>query len=174
MRDRPLRDKVLDILESTQEYVSNKTTEEWRGERLIDLACVLEDIKTNIDNLKLATTLLNTFKKLISEHVIPEVMEEEGITKVGIDGVGLLHVKTGIHATILKNEEGDLDERALQFLKDGGHGGIVKEKVAVHHMSLSSVILDKIKGGEEIPDQIKVTYYSQAVINKVTATKKGK
>ena len=158
------------LYQEVLKYVTDSGKEDLENFDIKKLARIFQDVDKVSDTLKKITSHITTHKKMLSEYVIPSVMEDNDITKIGIEGIGLLHTKKGVYASILKDPDGELSQEAIQYLEDRGHGECIKTKRSIHHMTLSSIVEQKIREGDELPDSIKVTPYVKAVITK---NKKG-
>jgi len=128
---------------------------------LADLAEAMRSVKTALDAAKIDQAAIQKEFDLLRLKVIPEKMDDEGMTSVKIKGIGRLTITGDMYAGIQK----DMNKQAYQWLTDNGHGDLIKD--FVHSSTLKAFLKEQIKNGEEIPDDLfKVTPFERASITK--------
>jgi uncharacterized protein YdcH (DUF465 family) len=127
---------------------------------------------------------LNEQIKVISEHELPAIMTELGITCIKLTGGGIIEINDFIKVT--PKDKG----LAYKWLNDNGHGGVVKKEVVVdvgrdtelhrritealdgfmfktkedvHHMTLNSLAKELNEQGVTFPENLFTTYKGQSV-----------
>jgi hypothetical protein len=129
---------------------------------LKDLAELQKDLNNAVKAVEVAKVALNKLHDYIRKDVIPEKLENAGMKSVTYENIGRVTITEDAYTQVVS---GKLDE-ALQWLSDNGHAALVKNNV--HHSSLKALLKEKLKKGEDIPEDIfKVTPYSYTKINKI-------
>lgn len=122
----------------------------------------MKELRGTLDAIKAQKTLHQADFDALRLHIIPALMDEDGITNVTFDEVGRVTLTGDVYASIPAPKA----EMAFKWLRDNNHGGLIKE--TVNSGTLKAFIKNQIKKGEEIPDDIfKVTPYSRATITKL-------
>ena len=128
---------------------------------LAALAAAQSEVKNQIEISKVATSLLQKKFDHLRLHRVPKMMEEMDIDSVVITDVGRLSTRGELYASIIKDKKGE----AYQWLKDNGHGDLIKG--TVNASSLKALIKEQIKAGEQFPDDMfKITPFTMATITK--------
>lgn len=97
----------------------------------------------------------------ITKIILPEKMDDEGISNIKIDGVGRITLRGEVYASILAANR----EAAYEWLRDTGRASLISN--TVNASSLKAAVKEWIKNGEEIPDDlIKVTPITVAVLTR--------
>jgi hypothetical protein len=124
---------------------------------LISLQGVLADNVSRLTNLadSLNKHVLNNRK-----HVIPGKMIDSGVRNMSIKDVGRVHLESSHYVSI---KDGN-DIEAFTWLDDIGLGDVVK--TTVNASTLKSRINQRLKNGEDVPEDIfKLTPYTEARIS---------
>jgi hypothetical protein len=91
--------------------------------------------------------------KNLVEIQIPAVMQELGIEEASLDTGESISVKEQIFANISQERQ----VAAFQWLRDNGHGGIIKRpepKDTVHHSTLKALMKELLENGTEVPVEL--------------------
>jgi hypothetical protein len=80
--------------------------------------------------------------------IIPDKMDEDGMTSINIKGVGRLGVTLDAYVTVLAENRGAFYE----WLDDNGHGGLIKPYA--QPSTVKAFIKEQVKNGEEIPEDL--------------------
>jgi hypothetical protein len=138
--------KALDYLDREQKRIRkdvfDNAAKRTVGEVITDFV-QLRELK---DVVKSVNSALNHTVEMLSEELIPDRMEAEGLGKSAtISGVGRVTVSTKIIASII-----DKDDKlpAHNWLKNHGHGGIIIETAP--WQSLSAVAKDLLTESPEL------------------------
>ena len=144
-----------------EEQPVNPYTEMYQDFSLSDLAQAQRDIKQALEKAKKEVTEIQSHFDALRLHVLPEKMEDMGISSVKVNGVGRLTVTGDLYAGIVPGKQ----VNAYKWLEDNGHGDLVKD--FVHSSTLKAFLKEQIKGGVEFPDELfKVTPFERASITK--------
>lgn len=102
---------------------------------------------------------LSHLHEMAQKQYVPEALENEGIEKLTLAGVGTVYLQDDCYVSINSERK----EEAYQWLDDEGNGDLIKP--SINASSLSALIKKKLKNGDEVPaDLIKMTPYTKAVI----------
>ncbi len=92
---------------------------------------------------------------------IPQVMEDEGIPRISVEGVGRVSLTADMHVSI---KEG-MKDRFHEWLNDNGRGDLVQP--TVNSSTLKATVKGMVKAGEEIPEEfLNVSPFTRASITK--------
>lgn len=92
--------------------------------------------------------------------LIPEVMAEEDIRTITIEGIGRVQLAMDLYASIKDKEQG------YQWLADHGYDGIIQPYV--QPSTFKATVKEAIKAGQEFPDELfNITPFTRASIVKV-------
>lgn len=125
------------------------------------LAAKQRKLSEQIDTLKNLSAHLQKQYDGIRLVVLPEKMDEEGITNITVDGVGRVSIQSDIYFSI----PAPTKEEAYEWLKDNGHGDLIQE--TVNSSSGKAWAKEMIKKGLSLPEALfKVTPFSRSQITK--------
>lgn len=125
--------------------------------KLTELVKELNDVRSEKDMLEKRLTEVNKRKIELETKEIPQIMEDAEQSKVKIDGVGTIYLKADLYC----HPEGDI----IEWLKENGHGSIVKE--TVHHGTLRSWANEQLDTGGTLPPNLKVQQFMKATLRRV-------
>jgi len=112
------------------------------------------------DELKVEEKELNKRIKVLAEQELPEYMEENEIDKVTMLGVGTIYLQQKLYASVLKEDRESLYEE----LRNTGNEDMVVDYVWPNQ--LTAWCKDEIESGRPVPDQIKTTFISTAMLRR--------
>jgi len=145
-------ENLNNIIESLKKgidtFISDNNSEKLSTKTLVELAKLQNETKQKIDDIKGAVTLLTSFYELLRKHHVPNAMEAQGIKNISIDVVGQIVNSKAYYVSI----ESDRQEDAYNWLRDNGHGLLIKE--TVNNNSLRALLTDYINNGGEINENI--------------------
>lgn len=145
-------ENLNNIIESVKKgvdtYIDINNSDNLSTKTLVELAKLQNDTKQKIDDIKGALTLLTSFYELLRKYHVPNAMEEQGIKNISIDGVGQVVNSKSYYVSI----ESDRQEDAYNWLRDNGHGLLIKE--TVNNNSLRALLTDYINNGGAINENI--------------------
>jgi len=145
-------ENLNNIIESLKKgvdtYIDINNSDNLSTKTLVELAKLQNATKQKIDDIKGALTLLTSFYELLRKYHVPNAMEEQGIKNISIDGVGQVVNSKSYYVSI----ESDRQEDAYNWLRDNGHGLLIKE--TVNNNSLRALLTDYINNGGAINENI--------------------
>ena len=137
------------------------TAEGYAAMKTKDLAAHLKDLKELKDEVKAQQAALTNEIEFLSDRILPERMEDEGIETLRIKDVGRLQSADGIRVQVLAENREALQE----WLNENGFDSLVKP--SVNSSTLKAFISDCIRNGDEYPtDLVRVEPYTRATVVK--------
>lgn len=92
---------------------------------------------------------------------VPQKMEDEGIERLSVAGVGRVSLTADMHVSV----KADHRDRFYEWLRDNGRGDLLQE--TINPSTLKAAVKGMYKSGEEIPeDLINVSPFTRASITK--------
>jgi hypothetical protein len=138
------------------------TPEEFDEMSVSQLAAVLRTLKTDLEEIGRLKTEIQKAYDFLSEGVLPDRMDEEGIQTLKIKDVGRLQMTTDIRCAVPAANR----EPMKEWLIEHGHGSMVSE--TINASTLKAFVREMMKENKEWPEELlKVTPYSRAVVVKV-------
>ena len=114
--------------------------------QLIEAAKELGALRDQKEELEARLKEINKAKTELETQKLPKMMEDAEVEKMTIEGVGTLYTQAGVYASVLAADR----EMAYDWLRENGHGDIVKE--TVHHQSLTAWVKEMLGDGNEVPE----------------------
>jgi hypothetical protein len=90
--------------------------------------------------------------------VVPPKMDERGITNIKLVGIGRVHLSDDVYVSIPQETK----PAAYQWFRDNGLGDLITQ--TINGSTLAAFIRKRIKAGDEMPEGVKITAYTKAVI----------
>jgi len=127
---------------------------------VVELAHKMRELSIQLDEANRVKKDLQSDYDMLRKSLIPQAMENEGISNVAVTGVGSLQLRSDLYVSIPSERKTE----AFDWLIGTGHGGVIK--AAVHPGTLKALLKDLLKEGADQPpeDVIKVTPYTMAVL----------
>lgn len=137
------------------------TKDDYADLKVKDLAKHLKELKELKSDVKAIHTALTDEIEYLSDHILPERMEDEGIETQQIKDVGRLQSIDDIRCNVLSENR----EALHQWLRDNGYGSMVNPDV--NSSTLKAFIKDCIANGIEYPtDLVNISPYTRATVVK--------
>lgn len=108
---------------------------------------LLEDEITNLNEI--INKKVGKFRE-IAEVKLPEAMRDVGLTSITLESGKTVTLKDNIYASISKARQ----EEAFKWLRDNGHGSLIKERVvneSVHSGTLKAFVREQLQAGKPLP-----------------------
>ena len=106
------------------------------------------NMKERIDYKKEQLKELNKAYDKMRLEEIPNLMDDEGIEKVSVEGVGTLYLTSDVYASIPAPSR----DGAFEWLRDHGYGDLVKE--TVNSSTLKAFVKGVFERGEKVGCQL--------------------
>lgn len=120
----------------------------------------LREIKDRKDLLEAELKEVNGEIRRLSEQVIPEMMDDQDIEKLTVEGVGTCYLSTKIYA----NVKAENKEQFYSWLTENGHGDLIREHV--FPASLNAFAKEQLQEGKALPDFLEARLYPTATIRR--------
>jgi len=92
---------------------------------------------------------------------IPGCMEEEGVQRITVAGIGRVSLTSDMHVSVKAEQR----ERFFEWLRDNGRGDLIQD--TVNASTLKAAVKKMFANGEEIPeDLLNVSPFTRASITK--------
>lgn len=129
---------------------------------IVELIREMARIKKDLEKAKKAKTDFQKQFDIIRLNILPDKMEEEGISTTTLSDVGRVSLSSDLYFSIPAEKRDD----AYKWLRNHGHGDIIKETV---NSSIGKKFAkEMLLAGETLPDTIfKVTPFTRASLTKV-------
>ena len=130
------------------------------SERLGAVVRELRKLKDRKEEIAEEEKAINKQIAAIEAQTLPEMMESEGLSAFKVPGVGSISLKNETYVYVPADKRADLH----QVLKANGNGDLVTE--TVNHNTLQSWVKEQLAEGNEIPDEIKLTFVKLAKLRR--------
>lgn len=110
-------------------------------------------------NHEASLKFVNTRLDAIRMTELPEAMEDAGIERIGVAGVGNVHLRHDLWASVESGQKA----AAWEWLEDQGHGDLITR--TVNASTFKAFAKEMLKAGEVLPEELfRVTPFTVAVI----------
>jgi hypothetical protein len=136
-------------------------TDEYEALDLIELARLMRQTQTELDEAKAKCTALQKDFDELRIQVIPSRMEELGVKNITLDGVGRLQVTADMYVNTPANNRVAVQE----WMREHDHAELIS--ATINGSTLKAWVKEQMKNGEEIPtDLINISPFMRASITK--------
>lgn len=92
---------------------------------------------------------------------IPAKMEEEGIDRIAVSGIGRVSLTADLHVSV----KADQKEQFFDWLRDNGRGDLLQENI--NPSTLKATVKNMFRSGEEVPESLlNVSPFTRASITR--------
>jgi len=92
---------------------------------------------------------------------VPQMMEDEGIRNLNVEGVGRVSLTADMHVSIKEGQK----ETFYEWLRDNGRADLIQPNV--NPSTLKATVKNMVKEGEVVPEEmLNVSPYTRASITK--------
>lgn len=128
---------------------------------LVELVREMKMVQSAKESAEDVVKALNKKFDFLRITKIPQVMEDEGIQRLSVDGVGRVSLTADMHVSV---KEGQKDA-FYDWLRDNGREDLIQP--TVNSSTLKATVKNMVKQGEEFPDQLlNVNPFTRASITK--------
>lgn len=128
---------------------------------LVDLVTAMAELQRYKEALEDSLKLVNKELDFLRITKIPGQMEDEGIDRITVSGVGRVSLTADMHVSV----KADKKPEFFEWLRDNGRGDLLQENI--NPSTLKATIKGLVKNGEEIPeDLLNVSPFTRAAITK--------
>lgn len=139
-------------------------TESMKSRSLPEVIETMAEIRDELDDLKDKKSKLEKMFDALRLNALPEMMDEQDVSTITVEtqfGKKRISLQGDIYFSILAANR----EPAYEWLRDHGHGDLIKE--TVNSSSGKAWAKEMIKQGEQLPDIFKATPYTRAQLTSV-------
>jgi hypothetical protein len=131
------------------------------GMSLIELIKEMRRIQNEKDDVESDLKQYNKHFDFLRITKIPQVMEDEGIKNMNVEGVGRVSLTADMHVSV----KAEMKEAFYLWLRDNGREDLIQP--TVNSSTLKATVKNMVKKGEEIPDDLlNVSPFTRASITK--------
>ena len=128
---------------------------------LVELVEAMHKIQQNKDVLESQLKEVNRHFDHLRISKIPTTMEDDGVTKISVAGVGRVSLTADMHVSIKAEQK----ESFYEWLRDNGRTDLIQENV--NPSTLKATVKNMFKNGEEVPEHLlNVSPFTRASITK--------
>jgi hypothetical protein len=127
----------------------------------VDLVRSMYDIQQRKEALEDVLKRLNGEFDFLRISKIPARMQDEGIERLSVAGVGRVSLTADMHVSVKAGER----DKFYDWLRDNGRGDLIQENV--NASTLKAAVKRMFASGEEVPeDLLNVSPFTRASITK--------
>lgn len=139
-------------------------SKKYEGMPFIEVAAKFKEVCDKLAGIKPVKTELEKEKKFLAESLIPEMMDDDGITNITLEDIGRVTLTSDVYARIPAEKK----DEAYQWFRDHKLGDLIVE--TVNAGTLKATVKKRIKDPtlDQLPEDLfSVTPFSRASITKV-------
>lgn len=125
---------------------------------LADRIKKLSILKKEEDELTERLKEINKAIDMLVKRDIPQLMEDSGINRVEINGVGRVDLRGDLYVSVLKSDQ----EEFYNWLRNTNRGSLITE--TVNSSTLKAAAKGWLMSGEDLPPILKIQPYTKAVL----------
>ena len=134
---------------------------DFEGMKLVNIVQLLSSARSALDRTESIAVEMRKAYDHLSIEVLPDRMDEEGITTMNIKGIGRLQLAPNIRCSVPAANKSKLQE----WLRDNGQGSLVSP--TVNSSTLKAFVKEMIKEDGDWPESLLTVHaYSRATIVK--------
>lgn len=128
---------------------------------VVELVTAMHKIQQNKDVLEGQLKEVNKHFDYLRITKIPTTMEDEGVNKITVTGIGRVSLTADMHVSIKAEQK----ESFYEWLRDNGRTDLIQENV--NASTLKAAVKTMFKNGEEVPEHLlNVSPFTRASITK--------
>lgn len=126
---------------------------------VVQLIGAMHKLMGRIDSLQEQLKVLNKEYDFLRITKVPQKMEDEGIERLTVAGIGRVSLTADMHVSIKANQR----EKFYEWLRDNGRTDLLQE--TINPSTLKAAVKGMYKSGEEVPeDLLNVSPFTRASI----------
>jgi hypothetical protein len=134
---------------------------QYDGLSVVDLVTSMAALARNKEELEDSLKAINKEFDFLRITKIPGQMEDEGIDRITVNGVGRVSLTADMHVSVKAEKKAEF----FDWLRDNGRADLISE--TVNASTLKAAVKGMYKAGEEIPeDLLNVSPFTRASITK--------
>lgn len=128
---------------------------------LVELVREMRNVQSAKESAEDVVKALNKKFDFLRITKIPQVMEDEGIQRLSVDGVGRVSLTADMHVSVKEGQK----EAFYSWLRDNGREDLIQP--TVNSSTLKATVKNMVKQGEVFPDELlNVNPFTRASITK--------
>lgn len=128
---------------------------------LVELVREMRNVQSAKESAEDVVKALNKKFDFLRITKIPQVMEDEGIQRLSVEGVGRVALTADMHVSVREGQK----ESFYEWLRDNGREDLIQP--TVNSSTLKATVKNMVKNGEEFPDELlNVSPFTRASITK--------
>ena len=128
---------------------------------VVDLVTAMAALQKHKEDLEDSLKAVNKEFDFLRITKIPGQMEDEGIDRITVNGVGRVSLTADMHVSVKAEKKAEF----FDWLRDNGRGDLLQENI--NPSTLKATVKGLVKNGEEIPeDLLNVSPFTRASITK--------
>ena len=131
------------------------------GKTLVELIEAMNTLQNRKEAAEAQLKLLNKEFDFLRITKVPAKMEEDGVDRLSVTGIGRVSLTSDMHVSI----KADQKAQFFEWLRDTGRGDLLQENV--NPSTLKAAVKGMFKAGEEVPDGfLNVSPFTRASITR--------
>jgi len=128
--------------------------------KMTEMGQELRTLKDRKEALAEEEKAVNRRIKALTEHELPEYMEDNEIDKITIDGVGTIYIQNNVYASVLSEDR----EALYMYLRETGNESLVVDYV--FPATLKAFCKEQLNNGQPVPAVVKAHYVPTAMLRR--------
>lgn len=135
--------------------------EKYDGMSLVDLVQAMSTFQNRKESIEEQLKIINKEFDFLRITKIPTVMEDEGVDRISVTGIGRVSLTADMHVSIKAEKKGEF----FVWLRDNGRGDLLQENI--NPSTLKAAVKGMLRSGEDIPEEmLNVSPFTRASITK--------
>ena len=135
--------------------------EKYDGMSLVDLVQAMSTLQNRKESVEEQLKIINKEFDFLRITKIPTVMEDEGVDRISVTGIGRVSLTADMHVSVKAEKKGEF----FVWLRDNGRGDLLQENI--NPSTLKAAVKGMLRNGEDIPgDMLNVSPFTRASITK--------
>lgn len=131
------------------------------SQTLVELVHAMSTLQNRKEAVEDQLKIINKEFDFLRITKIPSKMEEDGVDRINVTGVGRVSLTADMHVSVKAEQK----ERFFEWLRDNGRGDLLQENV--NPSTLKAAVKGMYRNGEEIPeDLLNVSPFTRASITR--------
>ena len=131
------------------------------GVSLVDLVHAMSTTQNRKEALEDQLKILNKEFDFLRITKIPSKMEEDGVDRINVTGIGRVSLTADMHVSVKADQKAEF----FTWLRDNGRGDLLQENI--NPSTLKAAVKKMYREGEEVPDELlNLSPYTRASITR--------
>lgn len=134
---------------------------QYDGLSVVELVHAMATLQNRKEAMEDQLKVINKEFDFLRITKIPATMEEEGIDRINVTGIGRVSLTADMHVSVKAEKKAAF----FEWLRDNGRGDLLQENI--NPSTLKATVKGMFKSGEEIPEALlNVSPFTRASITK--------